>query len=613
MSEVDPNKTEESQEPKINVQTWVKKFEASEKVMKSEFLAKYRLAKARLRAENDIKNKNSRKMTHNNVNLVYSIGNSFVSSVAFKMPSCNLTAREEVEHEKIENTEVAVNDWLKDNKVKKVVQRNIWDAYLGGSAWRFIDHEYEDIEDPNNIIVPEVPAQLDELGNEIAPAQPAQYGRIVLKNEITIQRIRPDMVRFPKGFDFDNYQDSPWLGFDVIMPLDDVRNNSKWDQNITATIEGEKYEKLSDSEKGSSAQSESDELYVKISYCFQKPDTPLDSMTLMIFCHKYPQAPLEFKEFDKGTVGYPLKPLYFNPLDDDCSYPNGDPWNFESQLNAVDTWWRKMNEHVRRSNPKTFYDSGAVTPQEIQKAKTADDLEFVGLTNPLKQPLQNYFYEKERAAVHPDVTNLYQVARQLVSEIGPRSGLSRGAEDKEVDTATEAKIIQTGEVIDVEARIDTVREYIVDIVLDVAGIFQKSMTAPIPIKKPVLDELGKETGEEVVEPVNKEGFTSKVNVDVDVESMQAQNKDVLRRQLLEAMKMFETFKPFFDLMREMPNPKFWTEKVMETMNIRNIEDGFIPMPEIVPVEPNTGQPAAGPAPISDGTGMDVKEDAQVLA
>lgn len=615
MSEVDPNKTTEPQEPTINVQKWVKKFEASEKVMKSEFRPKYQLAKRRLRADYDVQNKNSKKMTHNNVNLVYSIGNSFVNSVYFKAPNCNLTAREEVDHEMIENTEIKVNDWLKDNKVKRVIQRIIWDAYLGGSGWCFIDHEYDDIENPNEIVAP---AQVDPVtGQETAPAQ---YGRIVLKNEITIQRIRPDLVRFPRGFDFDNYQDSPWLGFDVIMPLEEVKANEKWDQAVRDAIEGEKYEKLSDSENKSTPESEADDLYVKISYALIKPETPFDSFSLLIFCHKYPQAPLQLVEFNKGTVGYSLKPLTFNPLDDDCPYPNGDPWNFDSQLSAIDTWWKKMTEHVRRSNPKTFYDAGAVDKTEIQKAKTADDLEFVGLKNTQKQPIQNYFYEKTRAPVHADVTNLYQVARQLTSEIGPRSGLSRGAEDKEVDTATEAKIIQTGEVIDVEARIDRVADFIKDIVLDVAGILSQSMIMPIPVKKPVIDPVtGADTGQEEVALVNKDGFTNKVIPDVEVESMQSQNKDVLFRQLTTLLGLVVKFEPILNKTGKTLNGEWWLERILETRNIRNIEDGFMDLPPApMTVDPKTGQPVPMPGstpgapmgapPVSSGQGMDVQED-----
>lgn len=621
MSDIDPNLTTEPkpEESPISVQDWIKRFSASEKYMKSAFQPKYKLAKNRLRSETDVKNRNTKKMTHENVNLVYSIGNSFVSSVAFKMPSCSLTAREEVEHERVENTEIKVNDWLKDKKVKKVVQRLIWDTYLGGSGWRFIDHEYADVEDPSNIVEPEIPAQIDPVtGQEIAPGQPAKLGRIVLKNEITIQRIRPDLVRFPRGFDFDNYQESPWIGWDSIMPLSEIKSNENWDEEVRIKIEGEKYEKLSSSDEANASSSDSVDLYAKISFVLVKPENALGKFKLMVFCHKYPQKPLQFIDFDKGAVGYALKPMLFNPLDDDCAYPNGDPWLFESQLSAIDTWWQKMVSHVKRANPKTIYDADAIDKTEVQKLKTANDLEFVGIKNKHKQPIAAYFYEKERAPVPKDANALFEVARQLVSEIGPRSGLSRGSEGQDVDTATEAKIINTGEVIDVEARIDVVREFIVDIVLDVAGILEKSIIAPIPIRKPILDEAGQETGEETVDNVTGEGFTSSINVDVDVESMQAQNKDVYRRQLLSSLEFLLKFEPLMNKIGKTLNPQFWLERIMETMNIRNVEEGIIDLPTIGPIDPNTGQPAPGPAgpttpPISDGTGMEVKEDAMAGA
>ena len=627
MEDVPVKTQEEPKEPAINVAAWVKKFEASEKVMRSEFRHKYQLAKARLRAETEVKNKNSKKMTHSSVNLVYSIGTSFKNSVYFKAPNCNLTAREEVQHENVENTEIAVNDWLKDKKVKNVVNRVIWDAYLGGFGARFIDHEYDDIEDPNNILVPGQPEQTDPItGQPLAPATPPEFGRIVLKNEITIQRIRPDLVRFPKGFDFDNYQDSPWIGFEVITPIDEVKGNEKWDQRARQAIEGEKYSNLSDKDSKSS-DNEGDDIYAKISYCFIRPASALESFKLVIFCHKYKELPLQVIDFDKGHVGYPVKFLYFNPLDDDCSYPNGDPWNFESQLAAVDTWWRKYGRHVERSNPKTVYDSGSVEKGEVQKLKSNNDEEFVGLKNPQKRSLQELVYEMQRSQVNPDVSKFFEVARQILSEIAPRSGISRGAEN-EVDTATEAKIINTGEVIDVEARVDEVVDFIKDIILDVAGILEKSMTAPIPIKKPVIDPMtgqpmmGLDSKPETqIISVNKTGFTSKVTVDVEVESMRAQNKDVLFKQLLDFLQILVKLEPIMNKAGKTINPIFWLERIMETRNIRNVEKGIMDLPPApMMIDPKTGQPLPmpgatpgapmGPPPMDEGMGqgMEVQED-----
>jgi len=603
-----PIKQEQNQDPtpaevpqKVNIDELVKKFTASEKLMKREFRAKYQLAKNRLRADMDVRNRGGRKMTHENVNLVQSIGQNFVNSVYFKAPNCNLTAREDVEHEKVENTEIKTNDWLKDNKVKKVIKRCLWDAYLGGFGARFIDYEYQDFESENVIGYKKI-AQPDPLSGQMMevddPNQPIRQ-RIVLKNDIVLKRIRPDLVRFPKGFDFDNYQDAQWLGFDVITPISEVKTNENWDAVIREKIKGERFTKLSD--KDSTASDDSDELYAKISYYFEKPKTEMENLKLIVFCSTLTDAPLQETEFDKGQVGYPLKFIYFNPLDDDISYPNGDCWNFESQLAAVDIWWRKMVKHVERSNPKTIYDSGAISTTEIGKVKSNDDLEFAGVTNKQQKDLRSLFFEMQRAPVHPDVSRLYEVARQMISEISPKSGLSRGATDAEVDTATEAKIIQTGEIIDIEARIDDVKEFIVDIVLDVAGILEK-IQYPVYITKkieaPKLDPMtGQPVGTEEVDDIQKvgaEGFTSKINADVDVESMQSQNKDVFRRQLLDALKFLVNFEPIMNKVGKTLNPLFWLERVMETMNIRNVEKGVMDLPPIpLPITTASSTPIPG--------------------
>lgn len=596
----------EGDKPEVSVSDWVKKFSAAEKLMKNRFKPKYALAKSRLRADYDVKHKNTKRMTHENVNLVYSIGNSFVNSVYFKAPNCNLTAREEVDHEKVENTEIKTNDWLKDKKAKKVIRRNLWDAYLGGFGARFIDHEYQDIEDQQNIIQTGSPAQVDPVtGQVISPEVPPVFGRIVLKNEIVIQRVRPDLVRFPKGFDFDNYQDSPWIGFDVIMPLSDVKENEAWDKVVREAVEGEKYSKLSDKDSQDNNPDEADDLYAKISYCFIKGKTALEPFKLLVFCHKYSDAPLQHIDYDKGHVGYPIKFVYFNPLDDDESYPNGDCWNIESQLAAVDTWWRKMVRHVERSSPKRLYDSGAISQQEIGKVKANNDSEWVGLTNKRQQPIGNLVQQIDAPQVHPDVSRLYETARAMLSEISPKTGLTRGATDEKVDTATQAKIMQVGEVIDIEARIDDIRDYIVDIILDVAGILEKSLEAPVSIQKPVIDELGKPVigmdGKPAAQSVqvNKEGFTGKINCDVDVESMQAQNKDVFRRQLLDSLQFLIKFEPVMNKVGKTLEPNFWLERIMETMNIRNVEKGIIDLPPMLPMpqgQSPMGQVPPGPLP-----------------
>ena len=177
------NQTLDTPEAPPSVEEWNKKFQAAERYMKYNFLWKYKLAKRRIRAENEVRSRNSYKMTHFNVALPYSIGANFVNSVYFKAPECTLTAREEVDHEKIENTEIAINDWLTDKKVKKVVRRCIWDAYSGGSGWRFIDHHYDDQPDPSNVIQPGQPAGVDPVTQQPTPEVQPVLGRVVLENK----------------------------------------------------------------------------------------------------------------------------------------------------------------------------------------------------------------------------------------------------------------------------------------------------------------------------------------------------------------------------------------------------------------------------------------------
>lgn len=593
---------QQTQAPTFNVSNWAKKFSASQKVMKSEFLPGYQIAKSRIRSNRDIKHANSKiKRTHENVSLAYAIGQNFVNSVYFKAPDVNLTAREEMDERKVELTEVKVNDWIKDKKLKKTIKRIIWDAYEGGLGVRFMDHEYEDMQGEvmgfeKVPMVDQATGQMVEVNDQTKPI----YNRIVLKNEVVFKRIRPDLVRFPKGFDLENFQDSPWIGFDVILPINEVKENSDWEEKARNEIEGEKYSKLSSTDKDSDA-GDGDDLYAKISYVFEKPINEMEQFKLTVFCGKYPAAPLKETEFDKGTIGYPIKFLYFNPLDDDYSYPVGDCWLFESQLEAIDIWWRKQFNHVKRSNPKRIYDQSAIEDPEAGNLKSNNDLEWVGVKNKDRRDIRSFITDIQAPVLNPSVDALYQVANQLIDKIAPKSSPAAGEANGagENNTATRDKIIATGDMIDIEARIDDVRDFIVDIVLDYVGIISKSLIAPIPVRMPEKEIPGQPIMRSEVVQADKNMFTSKVTVDVDVESMQAMNKDMHRKQLIDALGLLTSLEPIMNKVGQTINPAFWIEKIMETLGIRNVENGIMPLPPMMPIniDPKTGKPIpTGPAP-----------------
>lgn len=615
---------EQAPAPKFNVGEWAKKLKASEKVMRDEFLPKYNLAKSRIRSDRDIKNKNSRtKLSHENVSLAYSIGQNFVNSVYFKAPTCNLTAREEEDHAKVEITEKQANDWIKDKKLKKTIKRIIWDAYSGGLGVRFMDHEFDVIQGQEILgyektqVQDPMSGQMVEVDDETKPI----YNRIVTKNEVVFKRIRPDLVRFPKGFDLDNYQDSPWIGFDVILPLVEVKSNEDWDEATRNAIEGEKYSKLSAVDKDSGT-ADGDDLYAKISYVFEKPQTPMEAFKLSVFCSQNTSGALKETDFDKGTVGYPIKFIYFNPLDDDYSYPTGDCWLFESQLAAVDTWWRKQVKHVATSNPKRLFDQSALGDGEAGKLKANNDLEWVGVENKERRDIRSFITELQAPTLNPACDALYEVANQLISKIAPKSAMAQGSPDTASGTATEAKIIATGDMIDVEARIDDVRDFIVDIVLDYVGILEKSLIAPIPVR------MGEGEESEVIQ-ADKNSFTSKIEVDVDVESMQAMNKDMHRKQLIDALGLLTSLEPIMNKVGATINPQFWLEKIMDTLGIRNVEKGIMPLPPMPqmqigpdgkPVAPQfgpNGQPIAPPEPpqvdasVPDEVAMEAAQEPQL--
>lgn len=545
---------------------WFQRVAASEKYMRQHFLPKYNLARRRLRSDYGM-SVQGKFPTHNSVNLVYSIGNSFVNSVAFKMPEINCTAREDAEVDHVENTEIKINDTFKDKKAKKTAKRIIWDAYLGGFGLSFQDYEYADIESGEPMI--------DSIGQPmIGPDGQPMMGRIVTKNTVTITRIRPDLFRFPKGFSFDTFQDSPWIGFDTILPKDEVMGMKQFNPEVLKNIKGSYFDDLSDRENPKDTKGNDDVLYVKLHYLFEKPSQEGQLYKMIVLTDDDKDTPLLEQDYDKGTVGYPIKSLYFNPVDDDFPYPSGDPWIWEAQISAIDKFWKRLLNHTKRMNRKYIYDKKNVTPTEVQNAKSNEDMEFIGIENKKNQPLAEIFTPVADNPVTGDNYKFYELGRGLLSELAPRSNQSLGSKDDQTDTATQAEIINAGEMIDIDARVDVIREYFNDVALDVAGLLENSLVGQVQINGKNPD------GAQISRTASRGEFTSKLNIDVDTDSMQHVNKDVYRRQMLDLLGQLHMIEP--DLNNDPRGPKtidfsMICEKVFQNIGIRGMEKAIIPL------------------------------------
>ena len=553
---------EPEKKPGENLGVWFQRLDASEKYMKQEFRPRYELARKRLRSEAKTFTQ-GRYPGHNHVNLVYSIGNAFVNSVYFKHPDVDCSAREDAQVESVENTEVKINDIMKDKKVKKTIKRIIWDAYLGGFGARYIDYEYEDVQTGEPIIGQD---GMPMMGDDGQP----MMKRTVLKNNVLIERVRPDLVRFPRGFDFDTFQDSPWVGFDVLVPLDDVKNNKQFDVNARSQVKGGYYDELvdKDSPKYIGEEAKSDISYAKLHYVFERPKQEGGAYTLRVLSDDVKEMPLQFMEYDKGCVGYPIKFLYFNPLDDDASYPCGDPWLWESQLNAIDKFWMRLLNHTRRMNRKYIGNKRDINPTELTNLAKNEDQEFVLLENKQNTPLTNIVVPVPDNPVAKDNYSFYEVARGLLSELSPKSALSRGAVDDQTETATQANIINANEVMDLDARIDDIREFLIDIVLDIAGILETSLVGNMQV-------MGKaSTGNEIARVAGRGEFTSKLNIDVDVDSMQHANKDVFRRQMLDMVGQLAAVEPIMNKEGKGIKLSYFVEKLFQHMNVRGAEQAI---------------------------------------
>lgn len=544
---------------------WFSRIEKSEKVMREKFRSRWILARKRLRSELNTKKQKGDLPSHEQVNLAYSIGINFVNASYFRSPDVNLTAKNEREVEAVENTEIKINEYLKDKMVKKTIKRALWDAYSSGFGAVYVDYEYRDYDSGEPI--------LDSSGQPIVdPATgQVQTQRIATKNSPVIKRIRPDLLRFPLGFDFDNAMDSPWIAFEVILALADVKNDETFDVDAREQIKGNRYDKLSDEKQDGPNFSESDDtLYAKIAYVFQKPQREGESFKLLILC-KESNKPLLETDYDRGHVGYPLHFIIFNPQDDDEPYPCGDVWLFESQLQAVDDWWLRMVNHVRRTHPKWLYLTKHIGKETIQKLKGSQDLVWIGLEPKADMPVANLIQPLQHPELHKDNHILLDASQKFLSEISPSSAQTRGQQQS--DTATEANIINEKEMIDLDARVDAIKDLFIELVRDLAGLYANNMQGNTMIR-------GKsKTGQIFSREIDKSGFTTAFeSPDINVESMTHPNKHVLRMQLERDMQLLAGFiEPQLNKSNKTINFEFFIKKWFELVNIKNADEAIIPL------------------------------------
>lgn len=547
--------------PTVDVNKWLNRIKESEKYMREKFKPRYDLARKRMRSELEAKKQKGGYPSHDQVSMLYSIGVNYVNSVYFKAPNCNLTARNDQESEQVENTEIKVNDWLKDKKVKATIKRIVMDAFLGGFGARYLDYEYRDYESGQAAMGDDGQPMMGEDGQPLME-------RVQVINQPVLQRIRPDLVRFPRGFNFDNYQESPWIGFDLLMPVEEIQADKELDPNLTALIRGSKFDDISDKEQKVTTQASDDIMWARLHYIFEKPKNEGEYFKMLVLCDETKEAPLRMMDYDKGCIGYPVKFLKHNPQDDDETYPCGDAWMMESQLAAIDTWWRTLVNHVKRSLPQVLVNKNMIKGVDMQNLKKTEDLHYVPLDTG-GQPWELLIKMLEKPQIHPDTNLLYNSARSIVSEVGPKSGLTRGTEDSNIKTATEAKIASTGEMIDLEARIDDIREFLIDIVLDVAGLYEKNFQGVTNVKG-TLDD-----GTEIERDVDRSGFTSRINADVDVETMQAPNREVYRRQLMDAFGMMKLFEKDLAKKKKALDGEWIAQKMADSFGIRNFDKAIV--------------------------------------
>ena len=566
---------------KDQVLKWLSRAKTSSRFHRKEFLPKYRQAKRRYNSEigyagiNYSQNATRAKANHTDINLLYKDIKNFISSIFYRNPEIELSARTEDEQIKInvQNLGQAVNDDIKDRgkELKSLFRSCLVDESLAGVSGLYIDYDYKD-----------VPA-LDEAGN---PVQ--QFGvevKDTVSNKVILVKIKPENIIRPPYCYYYNYQSSPYLGYVDIVSLESLKSNQSLDQDVVSRIKGQEYRSLIDFDikelDKSNIEDKDDVLHAKIYTLFIKGsgNGPIKRLVLSDDDETRGEF-LAYDDYDKGhghdDRGYPIHLLQLNDASD-TFIPPSEAWILEPVLQVIDHIYAKLNRHLKKSSTKTFVKvgEGGVEKEEMDKWVRNNDLEVLGIKNlPPGVDVKSIVQQLVDQPLSGDHAEMLNMARTIFDELSRQPSFSQPSVINKKKTATETNALQQTDSTQNGDYIDKFKDFLCDIFFDWAKLVQRNFQGARDIT--VTDKV---TGERQLRPnLTQENFQGEFSADINVTSFLQPNKEVKRMTLKETINDLVLFQPFLQEQGLKVNAKKAVDELLDNVEVRNPSAMVVPIP-----------------------------------
>lgn len=389
------------------------------------------------------------------LNLMYSTYKTILPRTYFRTPTVTVTPRrpEYAMHARVVE---AVDNWLlRELKVKKQIKRAIHDSWHCGTGVIKLgfDSEYGYIPDQG---IDQDSGTITQIGRS-AKAGKIEYRSFIKAGLPWALRVRPEEIVVPYGYD--DPDSLPWVCHIVWRPLDDIKEDIKYDKSKTKLLIGG---------------------YVPNSSIIKNPNKPTQ------FAYKdetdyaciYEIRDSKHKKMYAISEGHVLMdvedPLQVEGLPMEFLILNEDPvffWGIpearyvepqQHELNDI----KKTAARNRKYNILKFLYVNGVITKEALDLLMSDNFEDIGAGIPVNaEAIQSAILPLQP---HNLTADLEKDKQMILSDNRETVGISRNSAGEYIPmtskTATEAQIVQQGSDIRIDERRDAVADLLVNIV-----------------------------------------------------------------------------------------------------------------------------------------------------
>ena len=386
------------------------------------------------------------------INRVFSYIKSAIPRVYFRSPAINITARrpEFSGHARVVE---ALDNWLiPETGLKQTLKSAILDAFLCGIGIIKLGYDSEFGYNPEQV-VDKNSGTVTQVGTKTADK--VEYNTTIRPGMPWAARIKPEDFITPWGYD--DPRDLPWCAQIVIRPLEDVKEDQKYDRAKTKDLKGGltlPYDKVK-------THSLWNHLAENNVYCLLYEITDYKRKRRVVICEDQILMDIE----DPLQIdGLPYEFIIFNE-DPDNFWPISDVKMLEPQqleLNEIRSYAKKQ----RRFNLiKFLFQKGTITPEQLDNL-LSDNIEDTGCGIEIEgDSLQSAVLPLQP---HNLTMDLIREQQQTDSDMREVMGFSENQAGSYVpktnSTATEAEIVQEASSIRSDERRDIVADTLTNIV-----------------------------------------------------------------------------------------------------------------------------------------------------